>query len=306
METFNHKLNTYLESWMGPRDQRVQGWLLLDNYPPTFALTVIYLLIVWKGPKYMKHRQPYSSRGLLVLYNLGLTLLSFYMFYELVTAVWHGGYNFYCQDTHSAQEVDNKIIKVLWWYYFSKLIEFMDTFFFILRKNNHQITFLHIYHHASMLNIWWFVMNWVPCGHCECFNTTLPSTYFGASLNSFVHVVMYSYYGLSAIPAMRPYLWWKKYITQLQLVGPPIQFFLTMSQTMCAVIWPCGFPKGWLYFQISYMVVLIVLFSNFYIQTYKKHSGSLKKEHQNGSLLSTNGHVNGTPSTKSTEHNKLR
>ncbi|KAK1905121.1 Elongation of very long chain fatty acids protein 5 [Dissostichus eleginoides] len=266
METFNHKLNTYLESWMGPRDQRVKGWLLLDNYPPTFALTVMYLLIVWKGPKYMKHRQPYSSRGLLVLYNLGLTLLSFYMFYELVTAVWHGGYNFYCQDTHSAQEVDDKITKVLWWYYFSKLID--------------------------MLNIWWFVMNWVPCGH----------SYFGASLNSFVHVVMYSYYGLSAIPAMRPYLWWKKYITQLQL----IQFFLTMSQTMCAVIWPCGFPKGWLYFQISYMVVLIVLFSNFYIQTYKKHSGSLKKEHQNGSLLSTNGHVNGTPSTKSTEHNKLR
>lgn len=66
-------------------DQRVRGWLLLDNYPPTFALTTMYLLIVWLGPKYMKHRQPYSCRGLLVLYNLGLTLLSFYMFYEVNT-----------------------------------------------------------------------------------------------------------------------------------------------------------------------------------------------------------------------------
>uniref|UniRef100_A0A673B718 Elongation of very long chain fatty acids protein n=1 Tax=Sphaeramia orbicularis TaxID=375764 RepID=A0A673B718_9TELE len=292
METFNHKLNTYLESWMGPRDQRVRGWLLLDNYPPTFALTVMYLLIVWMGPKYMKHRQPYSCRGLLVLYNLGLTLLSFYMFYEV--------------NTHALQDVLKKIIgrvlnqiwkltlciiNVLWWYYFSKLIEFMDTFFFILRKNNHQITVLHIYHHASMLNIWWFVMNWVPCGH----------SYFGASLNSFVHVVMYSYYGLSAIPSMRPYLWWKKYITQLQLV----QFFLTVSQTMCAVIWPCGFPMGWLYFQISYMVTLIILFTNFYVQAYNKKSISLK-EHQNGSSVSTNGHVNGTPSTGSTTHKKLR
>lgn len=64
-------------------DQRVRGWLLLDDYPPTFALTVVYLLIVWMGPKYMKNRQPYSCRGLLVLYNLGLTLLSFYMFYEV-------------------------------------------------------------------------------------------------------------------------------------------------------------------------------------------------------------------------------
>lgn len=65
-------------------DQRVRGWLLLDNYSPTFVLTVMYLLIVWIGPKYMRNRQPYSCRGLLLLYNLGLTLLSFYMFYEVI------------------------------------------------------------------------------------------------------------------------------------------------------------------------------------------------------------------------------
>lgn len=48
-----------------------------------------------------------------------------------------------------------------------------------------------------------------------------------------------------------------------------IQFVLTMFQTSCAVVWPCGFPKGWLYFQISYMVTLIIFFSNFYIQVRK-------------------------------------
>lgn len=57
--------------------------MLLDHYPTTFALTVVYLLIVWLGPKYMKHRQPYSCRGAMMIYNLGLTLLSFYMFYEV-------------------------------------------------------------------------------------------------------------------------------------------------------------------------------------------------------------------------------
>lgn len=51
----------------------------------------------------------------------------------------------------------------------------MDTFFFILRKNNHQITVLHVYHHATMLNIWWFVMNWVPCGHCK-YGVTVGNT----------------------------------------------------------------------------------------------------------------------------------
>ncbi|XP_053457474.1 elongation of very long chain fatty acids protein 5 isoform X2 [Nycticebus coucang] len=200
----------------------------------------------------------------------------------LVTGVWEGRYNFFCQGTRSAGESDTKIIRVLWWYYFSKLIEFMDTFFFILRKNNHQITVLHVYHHASMLNIWWFVMNWVPCGH----------SYFGATLNSFIHVLMYSYYGLSSVPSMRPYLWWKKYITQGQL----LQFVLTIVQTSCGVIWPCTFPLGWLYFQIGYMISLIALFTNFYIQTYNRKGASWRKDHlkdhQNGSVAAANGHTN--------------
>lgn len=42
--------------------------------------------------------------------------------------------------------------------------------------------------------------------------------FFGPTLNSFIHVLMYSYYGLSVIPSMRKYLWWKKYLTQAQLV----------------------------------------------------------------------------------------
>ena len=37
-------------------------------------------------------------------------------------------------------------------------------------------------------------------------------------LNTFVHTVMYSYYLLAALgPRVRPYLWWKKYLTKLQL-----------------------------------------------------------------------------------------
>ncbi|KAL4640895.1 elongation of very long chain fatty acids protein 5 isoform X1 [Arapaima gigas] len=293
MEVLTHKLNLYIDSWMGPRDSRVQGWLLLDDYLPTLLLTLLYLLIVWMGPKYMRNKQAFSCRGVMVVYNLSLTLLSLYMFYELVTGVVQGKYNFFCQDTRSGGASDDRIMNVLWWYYFSKLIEFMDTFFFILRKNNHQITFLHVYHHATMLNIWWFVMNWVPCGH----------SYFGACLNSFIHVLMYSYYGLSAIPAMRPYLWWKKYITQGQL----IQFILTVVQTTCAVVWPCGFPVGWLYFQICYMITLIILFLNFYVQTYKKRGSLPRKEYHNGAVVaSMNGHFHGMSSTEGVKHQKLR
>ena len=41
----------------------------------------------------------------------------------------------------------------------------------------------------------------------------------GATLNSFIHVIMYIYYGLAGLgPSMQKYLWWKKYLTRLQLV----------------------------------------------------------------------------------------
>lgn len=43
---------------------------------------------------------------------------------------------------------------------------------------------------------------------------------FEGLINSFVHIVMYTYYLLAALlPQYQKYLWWKKYITTLQMVG---------------------------------------------------------------------------------------
>jgi hypothetical protein len=48
----------------------------------------------------------------------------------------------------------------------------------------------------------------------------LSKGFFGCMFNSIVHTVMYTYYGLAACgPAIQKYLWWKKYITQIQLVN---------------------------------------------------------------------------------------
>ena len=76
-----------------------------------------------------------------------------------------------------------QVAKALWWFYFSKLLEFMDTFFFILRKKNGQISFLHVYHHATMFPLWWIGIKWVAGGQCKQ-NDVLSkeSRYFLASL----------------------------------------------------------------------------------------------------------------------------
>lgn len=42
------------------------------------------------------------------------------------------------------------------------------------------------------------------------------SSFFGL-LNTFVHIIMYTYYMLAAMgPEMQKYLWWKKYLTQVK------------------------------------------------------------------------------------------
>jgi elongation of very long chain fatty acids protein 4 len=46
------------------------------------------------------------------------------------------------------------------------------------------------------------------------------SAFFGAMINSLVHVIMYGYYGVAALgPEYQKYLWWKKYLTRIQLVS---------------------------------------------------------------------------------------
>ncbi len=44
-------------------------------------------------------------------------------------------------------------------------------------------------------------------------------SFFGATINSGIHVLMYGYYGLAAFgPKIQKYLWWKKYLTIIQMV----------------------------------------------------------------------------------------
>ena len=60
----------------------------------------------------------------------------------------------------------NQIAAAIWWFYISKLLELMDTVVFILRKKTSQISFLHVFHHASMFFLWWIGVKWVAGGMC--------------------------------------------------------------------------------------------------------------------------------------------
>ena len=69
-------------------------------------------------------------------------------------------------------------------YYISKMLEFVDTLLMVLRKKDGQVTFLHLYHHSTMFPLWWIGVSYVAGGN----------SVIGATTNSVVHVIMYSYY----------------------------------------------------------------------------------------------------------------
>ncbi|KAI0230196.1 Elongation of very long chain fatty acids protein 4 [Lamellibrachia satsuma] len=168
-----------------------------------------------------------------------------------------------------------QIARALWWYYFSKMIEFMDTFFFILRKKNNQISFLHVYHHATMFPIWWIGVKWAAGGQ----------SFFGAMVNSFIHVLMYTYYSVAALgPQFQKYLWWKKYLTSLQLV----QFVVVVSHAVQSLLIQCPYPLWMQWSLVAYGVSILLLFLNFYFQAYIKPRACKGKT--NGQVANGNGH----------------
>lgn len=102
--------------------------------------------------------------------------------------------------------------------------------FFVLRKKNSHISTLHVIHHGVMPMSVWFGVKFTPGKislFCRdwLFNWSVlggHSTFFGF-LNTFVHIVMYTYYLLAAFgPHMQKYLWWKKYLTTLQMVNTTV------------------------------------------------------------------------------------
>lgn len=85
-------------------------------------------------------------------------------------------------------------------------------------------------------------------------------------LNSGVHIIMYFYYLVAAMgPQYQKFLWWKKYMTSIQL----IQFVLIMIYMVTIALKGCNMPKTLTFFFIANTLVFLYLFGNFYRKTYR-------------------------------------
>ncbi|CAG4986868.1 unnamed protein product [Parnassius apollo] len=185
----------------------VDGWFLMKSPVPLLFLSISYLLFVLKlGPKVMKLREPFKLRSTIILYNLFQVAYScFLLFKGSRLIIPNGLLGSSC--LMDEEDFRWRVSTGIYYYFFAKVTELMDTIFFVLRKNFRQVTFLHVYHHSLMMWSTWIALKYEPS----------YNVIFLGTINSSIHIIMYGYYALSAFPDLNKYLWWKKYITLMQI-----------------------------------------------------------------------------------------
>ena len=247
----------------------VYRWPMVTSPTPVLISCLTYIVLVkFVGPVYMKEREPFRVKSLIIAYNFTMIGVNLWLFKEYGRLGWFANYSWTCQ-LFDPTATGMPMIELCFVYYMTKFLDWMDTCFFVLTKKFSHISWLHLIHHSTMPLYCFVGMRIGANGHY-----TLP-----CMINSLVHVIMYSYYGLSCCgDRIKPFLWWKKYITQIQL----LQFFLVFLH-MCHAFFrsDCNYSPH-LFYVISFqMGSFTLLFTNFYIQKYIRKS----KKQENDRLI---------------------
>ncbi|VVD04653.1 unnamed protein product [Leptidea sinapis] len=247
-------------------DERTREWPLIGSPWPGLCLLLFYLLLVLRLlPNYMKNRAPYDLRGVIGLYDAVQILSCVYVVYHSLRLGWLRHYSLVCHPVDYEPDSLEYAWKVCYGYFVIKLMDLLDTVFFVLRKKNNQVSFLHVYHHFGMVAVAWGMVKWVPGGHIT----------FLVPVNSFVHIIMYIYYFLTTWDeSYKESIWWKKHVTQIQI----IQFTILLTHFITlAVAADCPFPRTPAYILIPQNLFMVILFSDFYYRAYIKSNQTKNK-----------------------------
>lgn len=189
--------------------QWVQGETVLSTPKEVAIYIAAYYFIITFGQLIFKKLPALKLNFLFQLHNLILTIISgtllVLLFEQILPVLIENGILFtVCSPTVWHQ----KVVTIYFLNYLTKYLEFIDTFFLVVKKK--KIIFLHSYHHGATALLCYIQLNgetsvsWVPI-----------------LLNLGVHVVMYWYYFLAA-RGIR--VWWKQWITRFQI----LQFVLDL------------------------------------------------------------------------------
>jgi len=265
-----------------PQDFRfTSGVTPMSTFTVTATALISYYIIVFGGREVMRGRQPLKLNGLFMIHNFYLTAISgalLVLFLEqLIPTVVRNGV-FYGICNHEGGWTD-KLVILYYLNYLTKYLELIDTVFLFLKKK--PLTFLHTYHHGATALL--------------CYTQLIGSTavsWVPITLNLMVHVVMYWYYFQSA-RGIR--IWWKKYITVMQILQFVIDLgfvyfasYTYFTSTYFQWLPNVGTCAGEEFAAIAGIAILssyLLLFISFYIATYKKPAATIKRRGRAKSAL---------------------
>jgi elongation of very long chain fatty acids protein 4 len=193
------------------------------------------------------------------LYNVVQVMLCSYMCIEAGMQAYKSGYTLL--PCNAFNHENPPIGFILYLFYLSKILDFVDTFFIIAEKRWKQLSFLHVYHHAFTFLSYWLNINVGYDG----------DVYFTIVLNGLIHTMMYTYY---FVTMHSDKIWWKSALT----IGQMTQFMLMNAQAIYLLHTGCKlYPVKLLYAYFAYVVSLLILFANFYVHSYIFSGGGKKK-----------------------------
>jgi len=262
----------------------VPGETPLSTWTSVCAALVSYLAIIFGTREIMKSRPPQKLNALFRVHNVvlsaGSLILLVLMMEEVLPRMWRDGiFNAMCADSSWTPSLE---FYYMINYYF-KYLELLDTVFLALKKK--PLAFLHVFHHSATAML--------------CFtqlNGKTSVSWVVISLNLTVHVIMYYYYYASAGGAK---IWWKKYLTSMQIIQFVIDLFVVYFGTYSHFthayypglprIGNCAGTESAAVFGCVLLTSYLGLFINFYIQTYKVPVKGGKKPARVNGVANGNG-----------------
>lgn len=235
------------------------------NCKTPFIITALYVLYTVSMNSRFKNRPPvarelYSGTTLvMVVYNLAMSWFSFILFkrsfFILVDFYREFGFQRFVKDPDAV--LLGRLDFYLWVFYVSKYVEILDTV--IVHLNGKSTSFLQTYHHAGVI-----VCTWMLC------MARTHTTWIFVVFNSFVHTIMYFYYGLVTLRIPTKF---KKTITYMQITQFVMGFVMFTAFILFGDVFSSdpalrSFQYVAAVSNIAYVAVLLFMFQEFAKRTY--------------------------------------
>lgn len=151
-------------------DEAIDSMPLMSSPFALVVITAAYLWFVLKaGPNFMRNRKPYNLTNITRLYNILQVVLCMWFVFRAHQLGYSMKYTWQCV-VGKVLGNDNEAFDVAWHFLLLRLAEYVETVFFVLRKKQGQVTTLHVYHHISVVGLYWLFMKYVAGKFCLIFD----------------------------------------------------------------------------------------------------------------------------------------